>query len=820
MYTAAKIVRRHVRLDRPGRLGLALGVLWLLTAGALPTFGVELSSTGGAPATSPPVRHILLLQVAPRAAPALLAQEQAFVNTLKAVFPEPVTFHSEYLELAMFDQPRGFEKELVGYLAAKYARTKLDLVVAVTSSGLKFAVRHRSRLFPGVPIVFNSVDRQAAADIPLAADISGVWLSMDWVGTLEAARRLQPDIEQVVVVTGASAVDKVWEAAAREQLERLPHPISVTYLTRLSIEAVVERLGALPDRSVVLLGAFQTDATGRRFLAPETTPRFSAASRVPIYTLGDASFGHGTVGGHLISFELQGRRCAELAMRVLRGERPPPMEMDTHVFRFDARQLRRWRLDTRRLPPGSEVVFGEPSLWQAYRGYVLTAIILLGVQTWLIIVLLANRVQRRRAQRALAEQLRFETLISDVLAGQLTLFADDVENQVQRALALIGADLGADRIVLAEGDPDRRTVNVTHAWARGDVHEIPSSIEWRAFPWMARRLGEGNVVVVSPLHPLPPEASKDRETMLAYSTRSMLAVPLVVEGRVVGALSCSTVTSEREWAEALIERLRLLAKVFASMLARRRAETAAREIEERFHQQRQDLTHALRVNTLGELGASLAHEINQPLSAILMNASAMSTLLKRGAGEQTIMNEALADIAADAKRAGEIIHRLRALSRKEHVAQHGLSLDALVDGVIELLHQEFVRRDVVVRRVAAPWLPPLTGDPIQLQQIVLNLLVNAAEALEGAERGNREITVTTGHPTPGLLELAVRDTGVGGKEVDLERMFGRFVTTKPGGLGMGLAISRSIVEAHGGRIYAKANCDRGLTVCVELPAEA
>ena len=246
----------------------------------------------------------------------------------------------------------------------------------------------------------------------------------------------------------------------------------------------------------------------------------------------------------------------------------------------------------------------------------------------------------------------------------------------------------------------------------------------------------------------------------------------------------------------------------------------ARESEERLDQQRQELAHALRVNTLGELAASLAHEINQPLSAILMNARVVRTLLARGSAEPAAMREALNDIADDARRAADIIDRLRALSRKEHAPQHGLSLDALVDGVVDLLHEDFVRRGIAIRRTAGPGLSPLSGDPIQLEQIVLNLLVNAAEALDGVARGNREISIVTSHPAPKVVELAVRDTGVGGKSVDVERMFERFVTTKPGGLGMGLAISRSIAEAHGGRIYAKANTDRGLTVFVELPAEA
>src|SRR4029453_7569847 len=147
--------------------------------------------------------------------------------------------------------------------------------------------------------------------------------------------------------------------------------------------------------------------------------------------------------------------------------------------------------------------------------------------------------------------------------------------------------------------------------------------------------------------------------------------------------------------------------------------------------------------TLGELAASLAHEINQPLSAILVNARVVRTLLARGTAEPAAIREALNAPADAAARGADIIDRLRALSRKEHAPQRGLSFDALVDGVVGLLHEDFVRRGIVIRRKAGPDLPPLSGDPIQLEQIVLNLLVNAAEALDAVARGNREISIVT-----------------------------------------------------------------------------
>jgi signal transduction histidine kinase len=451
--------------------------------------------------------------------------------------------------------------------------------------------------------------------------------------------------------------------------------------------------------------------------------------------------------------------------------------------------------------------------------YIVAGVVLLSLQSWLIVVLLANRAQRRRAQATLAAELRFETLISDILAGQLTRRAAAAAAGIHDALARIGEHLDVDRVALAERDADNDRVDVVHVWVRPGISGIPQSIGWSAFPWMASEMAAGRPIRVSPQHPLPPHASVDRQGMARYNSRSVLGVPLIVEDKVVGLFTCATVRGEREWPDALLDRMRLLADVFASELARRRAEVAARETTERFERQRQELTHALRVNTLGELGASLAHEINQPLAAILLNARTLTGLLAPRDKGPTAVGEVLSDIAADARRAGEIIARLRALSRKEQIVESGLDLDVLIDEVVALLRQDFVRRGITVHRFRAVGSPTVKGDRIQLQQVFLNLLMNASEALEANAPGQRDVIVSTGRAAPGLLEVAVRDNGPGAAGVDTEQIFQRFVTTKSTGLGMGLAISRSIATSHGGRIYARVNPDHGLTVYVELPAE-
>jgi len=245
--------------------------------------------------------------------------------------------------------------------------------------------------------------------------------------------------------------------------------------------------------------------------------------------------------------------------------------------------------------------------------------------------------------------------------------------------------------------------------------------------------------------------------------------------------------------------------------------TDLKRAEEAVQRQREELAHALRVMTLGELTASFAHEINQPLTAIMTNAQATRRLLDTERAKPEI-TDALTDIVEAAKRASLIIQRLRTLFRKEQAERTVIDINALIIDVVSLLRTDLQRRTISVSLALAETVPPVLGDSVQLQQVMLNLVVNACEAIAATEGALREIVVETRQAEPGRLAFVVRDSGIGVREPELERIFEHFVTSKPQGLGMGLAISRSIVQAHGGRIWATANHDRGLTLHVELPA--
>ena len=254
-------------------------------------------------------------------------------------------------------------------------------------------------------------------------------------------------------------------------------------------------------------------------------------------------------------------------------------------------------------------------------------------------------------------------------------------------------------------------------------------------------------------------------------------------------------------------------------LARQQSEELRRRAEEEAQRQREELAHALRLTTLGELTASISHELNQPLTAIAANAQAAQKLFENDRANPDL-EEALEDLVNDAIRAAEIIRRLQALFRKKPADQVPLDVNELVDDVLHLLGSDLRNRQIRVHFSRGEPLMKVVGDSVQLRQVFINLLRNAEEAIAGVGDGPREIRINTSQSGDERIIIAIRDTGVGVKEPELERIFEHFVSTKPEGLGMGLAISRSIVEAHGGRIWAERNEGRGLTMKIQIPAAA
>jgi C4-dicarboxylate-specific signal transduction histidine kinase len=224
-----------------------------------------------------------------------------------------------------------------------------------------------------------------------------------------------------------------------------------------------------------------------------------------------------------------------------------------------------------------------------------------------------------------------------------------------------------------------------------------------------------------------------------------------------------------------------------------------------------DLAHVARVSTMGQLASALAHELNQPLGAILRNAEAGELILKQNPPDCEEVRAILADIRQDDQRAGAVIDRMRSLLQRRNLELEPLSVKQLLDQVMVFVRAEMLARRVTLQMDLPPSLPMVRGDRVHLQQVLLNLLVNGADALNGSPTGQRRLEVQACRAGNQAVEVAVRDTGHGIAVEKLAQLFEPFFTTKSSGMGIGLAISKTIVEAHGGRIWAENNADGGAT---------
>jgi signal transduction histidine kinase len=370
----------------------------------------------------------------------------------------------------------------------------------------------------------------------------------------------------------------------------------------------------------------------------------------------------------------------------------------------------------------------------------------------------ASALERKRIELSLAERLRFEKLLSTLTASFSDLSALDFDREIQAALHRIVGFLGVDRGSLIEFSRDGGT---SRSWA------IEEWMDVDAFPWLRAQLEQGDTVSVSRLEELPLEAAVDRQSYLAHRVKPQVAVPLLVGGAVLGGLVFSAVGAERARSEELMQQLHLLGEVFANVLSRRQDELTAQRL-------RQDLAHIGRVSAMGELTASLAHELNQPLTAILSNAQAGQRLLAADVVDRAELREILNDIVTDDKRAGEVIRRLRALMKKGDLEYASLDLNGVVREVVRLVRNDAILRNVSMSLELAPGLPRVRGDRVQLQQVVLNLVLNGLEAMREPGASERSLSIRTARVGEATVAVAVQDSGTGIDATDADRILVTF----------------------------------------------
>jgi signal transduction histidine kinase len=561
-------------------------------------------------------------------------------NALRSVLIAPgvpITVYADNLDLARVAGP-DYEKALRSFLIEKYRNVPIGVIVVNGARALDLVLSLRLELWPDVPVVFAAVDDEAAARMKSVPNVTGHIMRLTLRDMVSTARLVVPNLKQIVLVGDPLERNTFFRGFLAEIPELKNDNLELIDLTGLPMTELKQRTATLRPDSAIAYTTLTVDGAGIDYLPREAVAAIATVANRPIVT-GTVNFiGYGAVGGLVVSAPPIGEQAGRLALQILKGESPSNIPVTVGDFKkpvFDWRQMQRWNISESRLPPGSEVLFREPTAWERY--------------SWQIALIIA---------------------VILLQAG------------------LISALLNA------------------HRW---------------------RRLAE--------------------------------------------------VQSRQRMAE---------------------------------------LAHVNRFSTAGELTASIAHEINQPLGSILTNAETAQAILKSPSPDIAELNEIVDDILADDRRASEVIQRMRSLLKKAPFELKNFDLNDLVRETLGFLSSLAVGRKFELTSGITPDALPILGDRIQLQQVILNLVVNGIDAMKDTPTENRIIRIRTSRVEE-FAELSVSDCGPGIPGDKLKEVFEPFFTSKAEGMGMGLSIARTIIEAHHGLISARNQVHGGASFRIRLP---
>ena len=329
--------------------------------------------------------------------------DRSFQAVLKAAPAGSIEYYSEYVESDRFPGENQFEA-LRDYLRQKYASRTIDVVVAVSDVPLEFLLKYRDTLFTQTPIVFIAVKRPATKETS-GPGLTGIVLGGGYKETLDLALKLHPGTKQVFIISGTLNHDKEYETLCREELQGLDSGISINYFTDLSVSELIFKTKRLPERSLVFyLWQQSQNEQGQLLESADVLSAIAPSTTAPIYGVANWQVGRGVVGGYVRTFEADGTRAAEIALRIANGARAQdiPIESATRAPIFDWGQLRRWGLKESALPPGSLVLNRQRTVWESFRWYILGGSVLILLEALLISALMWQRSTRRKVETELA----------------------------------------------------------------------------------------------------------------------------------------------------------------------------------------------------------------------------------------------------------------------------------------------------------------------------------------------------------------------------------------------------------------------------------
>jgi len=721
----------------------------------------------GAESRAAEPRRVLMLHAFNYAFPATTLIADGARKRLLERSPQPLEIDADFLDLAR-NTDAEYQSRIATFLRAKYEKRPPDVVITLGSVALPFIVRHRDDIAPNAPVVFTSVSPQNYSALRLPADVTGIISEFDLDKTLALAERLQPEASRLFVIAGSGEVDRRWQSAARKTIEDRKRKFEVTYLFERSYANLVEEVSKLPRDSIVLLLTVFADSEGNAFVPAHVAGSLSAVSSAPLYAPYDTYIGNGIVGGFVETFESVGVRAADMALQILAGKDPATIAPQTNpgqAYRVDHRAMVRWKLQESKLPPDTAVLFKEPTIWTEYRGPVNAAILIVALQSLIVGALLVQRQRRLRAENLLKE------------------------SEERMTFAAAAANIG-----LWQFDRHR--------------NELWATEHCRAMFGLARDAPLTRDAFLSAVHP------DDLQTA-TQSLRRSLATEQPAIGDVRIVLPGEEVRWVRMRARSRSEsggRLDHLGGIFIDITEQKSAEAEVAL-------QRLEVEHLMRVSVLGELSGSIAHEINQPLTAILSNAQAALHLLAQESPDVVEIRDALEEIVHEDNRAGEVIHRLRGLLTKGERKAEYININDLVRSTVRLLNSELIGRDINVRLDLESGESLARGDSVQLQQVLLNLVMNAMDAMASTPMAQRFILISTREAQTGMVDVLVKDRGHGIRPKENGHVFEPFYTTKDHGLGLGLTLCSTIIQAHQGRLTLVNDEGGGAIAVFSLPIQ-
>lgn len=722
--------------------------------------------------SEPDHQRVLLLHASSRDYLSQSSVAHVFRSELTRNNPQKIEFIDISLQVLQLGDEHQAEI-LAKFIAASFADKPPDLIAAIGGPAAQFYLHMVSDYFPATPLLlaggtlagtagraspallFTQDEFRRLREFGKEALVVRVNFELDLLISLADIRRLLPGLTRIHFLTGTTSAEKKLEKLALAEWGSAG--VTVQTHSHLAFDEMVEAVRRIPPNEAVFLGVLDRDAAGVPFDLDAAIRQFHAVSRGPIFGMASYQIGSGIVGGRLFDMELAGKRAAEAAVLLLAGT--PPLDIRVESVRlgnpvYDWREIQRWKIPEQRLPPGSELQFRPPSIWESHRETMLLGSGIISIQTCLILLL----VSARRRAREMHDHLE---------------------------LAAEAAGAGFSSMDLSQG-----AVRPAGQWCRlfgfsGYEDRVSLDETFARVPAVDRGALRATI-----------ESAARNKT--GYSIEHRVILPDGQE---------RWIASFGRASESPRERLKIRG-VSIDITARKRDEL---EIE----QQRRALLHLSRVDSLGFISGSLVHELNQPLATILSNAQAAQIMLSRPGPDLDEIGSILSDIVDDDRRASRVIQSWRALLRRGKVTSIPIQLTCCIEEVIKLTRLELGASAVSLQTSGADETPMVLIDLVQLQQVFLNLILNARDAMLDVPPDRRRIEIRSWQEG-GMARVAVRDWGMGLPEGHAG-LFEPFRTTKEDGLGMGLAISHTIITHHGGCLWAVTPEGFGAEFHLSLP---